>query len=72
MNLHIQSVEPSCGCVGVNLSSPIIYPKTESVVSVSYKADSVAGLFTKFIDIFVEEKEAPYRFVISGYNKTLK
>lgn len=46
----------------------IISPGDSTTITVSLSADSVSGQFSKYVDIFYEEKETPDRLIVYGYS----
>lgn len=65
--IRLQEAVPSCGCVSVSTSSDRIEPAKFMTVTVSYVADTVAGPFLQYSDIFFKELSDPQHLIINGF-----
>lgn len=66
---HIQDIIPSCDCTSATTNRIVIQPETEAMVNVTFHPDTLPGHFKQYVDVFFEESEFPYRFIIYGFNK---
>ena len=66
---HIQDIIPSCHCITAISSTRTIQPGTDVVIDVTYINDSMPGRFTRYVDVFYEEKDYPDRLIVYGYCK---
>lgn len=65
--LNIRGISTSCDCLKARISSDKLYPDRMENITISYAADTQAGPFIKYIDIYFEEKDDPLRIKIYGY-----
>lgn len=66
---HIQDIIPSCHCITATSNTRTIQPGTEVVIDVIYSNDSTSGSFTRYVDVFYEEKDYPDRLTVYGFSK---
>ena len=64
---HIQNMIPSCDCVSATVNRLIIQPETEAMVNITFHSDTLSGSFNQYVDVFFQEREFPYRFIIYGF-----
>ena len=69
--LVIQDVTTSCGCTTVAYSKEPVRPDRETIIEVSYKAQS-PGYFNKTITVHCNAKVSPLIFKISGNADEIK
>ena len=63
----LQAIIPSCDCLEANV---VPHPDPGVIkVDVTFTADSIVGAFTRYVDIFFNEKDAPNRLIVYGYIK---
>lgn len=63
----VQAVVPSCDCVVVSVGSASDAGAFK--VDLTYTADSVPGAFSRYADVFFNEKDTPERLVVYGFIK---
>lgn len=69
MTLHIQAIIPSCDCVSASSSSETILPNSANEICLTFSADSLTGGFSRYVDIYYNEKDNPDRFTVYGFTK---
>lgn len=67
LTFHIQDVIPSCDCLRVESERFVLDPGEGINIKIQFVTDSVGTTFSKFVDIFYEEKEKPERLTVYGY-----
>jgi hypothetical protein len=65
--LTIQEIVPSCDCLTAAININTIQPHETAELSVTYIVDSNPGLTSRYVDIYFNEKESPWRHIIHGY-----
>lgn len=63
----VQAIVPSCDCVEATVG-----PASDGgvlKVDVTFTADSVPGTFSRYVDVFFNEKDTPERLVVYGFVK---
>jgi hypothetical protein len=68
VNYTIQKIIPSCDCVSAFINTNVI-PPGKTLVTVKYVPDNKAGVFSRYVEIFLLEKDNPERLTIFGVNK---
>ena len=63
--LVMQDVVTSCGCLTVDYSQEPVMPGKETVIGVTYKADS-PGYFNKVVTVYCNAEDSPIRLRVSG------
>ena len=63
----VQAVVPSCDCVKATVGT--VSEAGVIKVDVAYTADSVPGVFSRYVDVFFNEKDTAERLVVYGYVK---
>ena len=63
--LVIQDIVTSCGCLTVDYSQEPVMPGKETVIGVTYKADS-PGYFNKVVTVYCNAEDSPIRLRVSG------
>ena len=66
---HIQGTVPSCDCTRAIVRADSIVPGATAVIAVYYTGDSIPGGFSRYVDVFIDEKENPIRLKVYGFNK---
>jgi hypothetical protein len=64
----IKRIVPSCDCVSASIDNECISNGT-SVVTATYATGQDIGAFSRYIDIYLNEKETPERLTIFGITK---
>ncbi len=64
---NVQGITTSCDCVSATISSEMINPGDTAVLMMSFIADSIPGYFSKYTDIYFNEKENPEHFLVHGF-----
>lgn len=64
---NVQGITTSCDCVSATISSEMINPGDTAVLTMSFIADSIPGYFSKYADIYFNEKENPEHFLVHGF-----
>lgn len=64
--LTIQAIIPSCDCTVGNARGDSLKIKGKIGVDITYHADTVAGPFYQYIDVFFNEIDEPQRLIIYG------
>jgi hypothetical protein len=60
----IKRIVPSCDCVSASIDNECISNES-SVVTATYATGPDIGAFSRYIDIYLNEKETPERLTIS-------
>lgn len=63
----VQDIVPSCDCV--EATTEALSGSEGHKISVTYTADSASGAFSRYVDVFFNEKETPERLTVYGYIK---
>lgn len=63
----IQELVPSCYCVSATATADTIGPGCETVITATLVPDIVAGQFSRYIDVFYNEKDYPERLTLHGF-----
>lgn len=62
----IQDMIPSCDCTVAMSSDSVILPGEKITISIEYLTDSIPGRFSRYVDVYFNEKEDPERLIIYG------
>lgn len=65
--LTVQEIVPSCDCTSAIISNDSILSGAEAVVTVKLIADSTAGAFSRYVDVFFNERNNPERLTLHGF-----
>ncbi len=64
---NVQGITTSCDCISATISSEMINPGDTAVLTMSFIADSIPGYFSKYADIYFQEKEKSEHFLVHGF-----
>lgn len=67
VSLSIQDLVPSCECISATINIDTIQPGKSGMLTVKYRANSIPGPVSRYVDVYFNEKEHPERFVVHGY-----
>lgn len=65
--LTVQEIVPSCDCTSAIISTDSIPSGAEAIVTIKLIADSTAGAFSRYVDVFFNERNNPERFTLHGF-----
>ena len=65
--LTVQEIVASCDCTSAVLSTDLIPSGSEAVVPVKLIADSTAGAFSRYVNVFFNERNNPERLTLHGF-----
>ena len=64
---NVQGITTSCDCISATISSEMINPGDTAVLTMSFLADTIPGYFSKYADIYFQEKENSEHLLVHGF-----